>query len=87
MHFPDDKSAPCEIDGNKFYNGCANGNTAVNKMRKREPEAGMLHYEQCKGRRTQVAKGEVCKTSIRRFESARRLSFFSARHYLPRITE
>jgi hypothetical protein len=25
------------------------------------------------GRRTQVAKGEVCKTFIRRFESARRL--------------
>jgi hypothetical protein len=27
------------------------------------------------GRRTQVAKGEVCKTSMQRFESARRLSF------------
>jgi hypothetical protein len=26
-------------------------------------------------RRTQVAKGEVCKTFIRRFESARRLNF------------
>ena len=25
------------------------------------------------GRRTQVAKGEVCKTSMQRFESARRL--------------
>ena len=25
------------------------------------------------GRRTQVAKGEVCKTFIQRFESARRL--------------
>jgi hypothetical protein len=31
------------------------------------------------GRRTQVVKGEVCKTSIQRFESARRLHFFSAR--------
>jgi hypothetical protein len=29
------------------------------------------------GRRTQVAKGEVCKTSMQRFESARRL------HILP----
>ena len=27
------------------------------------------------GRRTQVAKGEVCKTFIQRFESARRLQF------------
>ena len=26
-----------------------------------------------KGRRTQVVKGEVCKTSMQRFESARRL--------------
>ena len=25
------------------------------------------------GRRTQVVKGEVCKTSMQRFESARRL--------------
>lgn len=29
-------------------------------------------------RRTQVAKGEVCKTSIQRFESARRLHLLSA---------
>ena len=28
-----------------------------------------------KGRRTQVVKGEVCKTSMQRFESARRLHF------------
>jgi hypothetical protein len=28
------------------------------------------------GRRSQVAKAEVCKTSIQRFESARRLHFF-----------
>ena len=27
-------------------------------------------------RRTQVVKGEVCKTSIQRFESARRLQIF-----------
>ena len=27
------------------------------------------------GRRTQVVKGEVCKTSMQRFESARRLHF------------
>jgi hypothetical protein len=27
------------------------------------------------GRRTQVVKGEVCKTSMQRFESARRLQF------------
>lgn len=27
----------------------------------------------CRGRRTQVVKGEVCKTSMQRFESARRL--------------
>lgn len=29
-----------------------------------------------RGRRTQVVKGEVCKTSMQRFESARRLQFF-----------
>jgi hypothetical protein len=29
------------------------------------------------GRRTQVVKGEVCKTSMQRFESARRLHFAS----------
>ena len=29
--------------------------------------------ESFSGRRTQVVKGEVCKTSIQRFESARRL--------------
>ena len=29
------------------------------------------------GRRTQVVKGEVCKTSMQRFESARRLQFFT----------
>jgi hypothetical protein len=28
------------------------------------------------GRRTQVVKGEVCKTSMQRFESARRLHIF-----------
>ena len=28
------------------------------------------------GRRTQVVKGEVCKTFIRRFESARRLHLY-----------
>ena len=33
-----------------------------------------------KGRRTQVVKGEVCKTSMQRFESARRL------HFLPGLT-
>ena len=33
----------------------------------------MLHLSQ--GRRTQVVKGEVCKTSMQRFESARRLHF------------
>ena len=33
----------------------------------------MLHVG--KGRRTQVVKGEVCKTSMQRFESARRLHF------------
>jgi len=31
----------------------------------------MLHIKN--GRRTQVVKGEVCKTSMQRFESARRL--------------
>ena len=29
------------------------------------------------GRRTQVVKGEVCKTSMQRFESARRLQILS----------
>ena len=33
-----------------------------------------LHIrERLEGRRSQVAKAEVCKTSIQRFESARRL--------------
>ena len=35
------------------------------------PTSHMLQY--FLGRRTQVVKGEVCKTSMRRFESARRL--------------
>jgi len=35
-------------------------------------------------RRTQVVKGEVCKTSMQRFESARRLSFLADR--LPQST-
>jgi hypothetical protein len=34
------------------------------------------------GRRTQVAKGEVCKTSIQRFESARRLHEIYGFHIL-----
>jgi hypothetical protein len=35
----------------------------------------MMRAFEKKGRRTQVAKGEVCKTSMQRFESARRLQF------------
>ena len=40
-----------------------------------QPSAG-LWYKGGKGRRTQVAKGAVCKTAIRRFNPARRLQFF-----------
>jgi hypothetical protein len=32
-----------------------------------------------KGRHTQVVKGAVCKTAIRRFKSACRLQFFESR--------
>ena len=36
------------------------------------------------GRRTQVVKGEVCKTSMQRFESARRLHcWFLVAHGVP----
>ncbi len=34
-----------------------------------------------KGRRSQVVKAGVCKTLIRRFESARRLQFFKELDY------
>ena len=38
------------------------------------PSVG-LWYKERKRRRTQVAKGAVCKTAIRRFNPARRLQF------------
>lgn len=36
----------------------------------------ILDYLILERRRTQVVKGVVCKTTIRRFDSARRLPFF-----------
>ena len=43
------------------------------------------------GRRTQVVKGEVCKTSMQRFESARRLQcgyiFIQQSYPRPRLTK
>jgi hypothetical protein len=38
-------------------------------------KVGHIVYFRQKWRRTQVAKGEVCKTFIRRFDSGRRLIF------------
>ena len=37
---------------------------------------GVFYNGRKRWRRTQVAKGEVCKTSIHRFESGRRLQLF-----------
>ena|GEM_PF-4010745 len=41
------------------------------------PPVTFLVYENGTGRHTQVVKGAVCKTAIRRFKSACRLQFFN----------
>ena len=46
---------------------------AVRQAGRRLDPTGRVPYSQAEGRRSQVAKAEVCKTSIHRFDSGRRL--------------
>ena len=64
------------VEHNLAKVGVAGSNPVSRSMHFSRPCGAFSVYRLYPGRRTQVAKGEVCKTFIQRFESARRLLFF-----------